>query len=275
LNRALEQWLSTLLPPPFKTVKEWSWPDGTSSVVEVLDGSGMIWFLKQHRFDERYRVEQNAYERWVPAIADRAPRLRACEVTLRGLLLSALPRDGTDWHDDAVRMDGGSVLRRLHNAEQFGPCDDLAAEQFDELEGWVQRGHGLVTRREIDFARSVSALAVLPKVERVPCHGDYTPRNWILSSGRVQVVDFEETRPEPWTTDLGRMAIGWWRHEPWMMDAVLEGYGRILTPNDLATMRCSYTVTAIRHIVLGTELGKSSFVAENHAVLEDLMAVLQ
>jgi thiamine kinase-like enzyme len=194
---------------------------------------------------------------------------------LHVLLLSALPRDGSDWHDDTVRVDAGCVLRRLHDAGQFAPYDDLVAKTLDELERWVQRGPGLVTRREIDFARSaVGALAALRKLERVPCHRDYTPRNWILWSGRVSVVDFEGMRSEPWTTDLGRMAIGWWRHEPWMIDAVLDGYGRNLAADDIATMHCTYTVTAIRHIVLGTELGKISFVAENHAVLEDLMKVL-
>ena len=71
------------------------------------------------------------------------------------------------------------------------------------------------------------------------------------------------------------MAIGWWRHEPQMMDAVLDGYGRNLTEDDIAIMRCNYAVTAIRHIVLGSQLGKPSFVAETRAVLEHLMAVLR
>jgi thiamine kinase-like enzyme len=267
--------LASVVRTPITPLKDWSWPDGTASVVEFLDGRGARWIVKRHRFDERYRTERTAYERWVPAIADRAPKLAATDDTLRTLLLSSLPRDGTDWHDDSVRRDAGAVLRRLHDAEPIEPSSDLAAEKLAELEEWERRGGGLVTRREADFARwAVRALATFPVPERVPCHRDYTPRNWILRAGRVHVVDFEEMRPEPWVTDLGRMAIGSWRDEPEMMDPVLDGYGRYLTANDMAIMRCLYTVTAVRHIVLGSELDKVSFTAENHNVLGHLMAVL-
>jgi len=91
----------------------------------------------------------------------------------------------------------------------------------------------------------------------------------------VHILDFEEMQPEAWMVDLGRMAIGWWRDEPHLMDAVLAGYGRTMSADEVAVMRCCYTVTAVRHIVLGVQFGKTDFVAATRDVLRHLMGVLR
>jgi Ser/Thr protein kinase RdoA (MazF antagonist) len=266
----------SVLESPVTTIGDQSWPDGKSRVVELADGTGRRWFAKHHRDREWYTAECQAYDRWVPALGDRAPSLRARDDTLAALLLSAVPSDGhKDWRDEVIRRDGGAVLRTLHDAEAFGPWNNMAEEKQVELEFWTQRGSGLFDRQDLDFAQScVRALGSLPAPDRVPCHRDYTPRNWVIARGRVHVVDFEETRPEAWMTDLGRMAIGWWRHEPDLMYAVLEGYGRMPSDDEVAIMRCSYAVTAVRHVVLGSELGKAEFVASTRVLVQELRMLL-
>lgn len=272
----LQRWLGSVLRPPVAAVCDRSWPDGKSAVVEVEDATGSAWFVKRHREPELYQVEVEAYRRWVPALGDRAPALRATNDALRALLLSAVPGiPQSGWRDEAVRRDGGTVLRLLHGAEGCGRCEDLAVEKEAELDEWVTLGGGLVTGDDLDFTRSaVRELAGVTPPERVPCHRDFTPRNWVVADGRVHLVDFEEVRPEAWMVDLGRMAIGWWFSEPQLMDAVLDGYGRTPSPDELEVMRRCYLVTAIRHIVLGTRYRKLEFVAATRQRLQELKAVL-
>jgi Ser/Thr protein kinase RdoA (MazF antagonist) len=130
---------------------------------------------------------------------------------------------------------------------------------------------GLLTPTELDFALTcASALDALPKPARVPCHRDYTPRNWVIDGGRVQVIDFEEMSPDAWLTDIGRMRYGFWRDEAHLTDAVLDGYGRRLSDDETAVMTFLFAVTAVRLMVLGAELGKHNLVARTREVLDDL-----
>jgi hypothetical protein len=63
---------------------------------------------------------------------------------------------------------------------------------------------------------------------------------------------------------------GFWSDQPHLTDAVLDGYGRRLTTDDEATATCLFAVTAVRFIVLGTELGKRDFVQRTREVLRRL-----
>jgi hypothetical protein len=94
-----------------------SWPDGRSLFYEVSPD-----------------------RRWVPALADRGPALYAHDDSLLVLVVSALRASGPrDWHDDNVRYGAGSVLRRLDDAESFGPFEDIAAAKQAEVENWARR----------------------------------------------------------------------------------------------------------------------------------------
>lgn len=272
MDPAVVAWAPTVLPAPVTEVADRSWPDGKSSVHQVQDGGGSSWFIKHHRDREWYSAEVAAYRRWVPALGDRAPVLHARNDGLCAIVVSALRASGRqDWHDDDVRRDAGVALRALHSAESFGLWDDIAAAKQADLERWTRRGAGLLSGTEAGIAqRCITALAGLPAPERVPCHRDYTPRNWIIDNGRVRVIDFEETQPDAWMSDIGRMTIGFWPGKPHLTDAVLDGYGRRLSADDEATATCLFAVSAVKFIVLGTELGKRDFVARTRHVLRQL-----
>ncbi len=272
MHAALYEWLTGVLDEQVTLIADRSWPDGRSFVYEVSASTGTSWFVKQHTCPEWYWAELSAYRRWVPALADRGPVLYAHDDSLLVLVVSALRASGTqDWHDDTVRYDAGSVLRRLHDAESFGPWEDIAAAKQAEVQKWSRRGEGLLTPTEHDFALTcASALDALPKPARVPCHRDFTPRNWIIDSGRVRVIDFEEMAPDAWLTDIGRMRFGFWNDEAHLTDAVLDGYGHRLSDDEIAVMTFLFVVTAVRLIVLGAGLGKHGPVARTHEVLDDL-----
>jgi thiamine kinase-like enzyme len=177
------------------------------------------------------------------------------------LLLSAVPgaldyAAGTEVHHDAGRM-----LRRLHDAEELPVWNDFAAVKLAELESWTDQAAGLLDAAELDFARgSLRALEGLPAPARVPCHLDYTPRNWLISDvGRVHVIDFEWVTPEVWVNDLARLYYGYWRGRPDLRDAFLDGYGRTPTDDELAIMRGSYALSAVWMIVWAHEHGELAF----------------
>jgi hypothetical protein len=272
MHAALYAWLTAVLDEHVTLVADRSWPDGKSFVYEVSTGTGTSWFVKRHTDPEWYWSELSAYRRWVPALADRGPVLFAHDDSLLVLVVSALHASGTqDWHDHNVCYDAGSVLRRLHDGESFGPWDDIAAAKQAEVQKWARRGQGILTPTELDFAMTcASALDTLPKPARVPCHRDYTPRNWIIDGGRVQVIDFEEMSPDAWLTDIGRTRFGFWRDETHLTDVVLDGYGHCLSDDEAAVMTFLFVVTAVRFIVLGAELGKHNLVTRTHEVLDDL-----
>lgn len=269
---AVMAWLASVLPTPITEIADRSWPDGKSSVHHVRDASGVEWFAKHHRGREWYLNEVNAYRRWVPTLGDRAPKLLAHHDSLRAVVVSALRVAGSqDWRDDDLRREAGALLRRLHDVESFGRWDDIAEAKHVELDRWLRRGRGLLTANEVDVATACAReLAHLPKPERVPCHHDYTPRNWVINHGRVQLIDFEETYPDAWMTDIVRMTIGFWKEEPHLTEAILDGYGRRLSADDEATSVCLYAINAVRYVVLGTELGKHDFVERTRQVLRHL-----
>jgi Phosphotransferase enzyme family len=265
-------WTASVLPAPVTELADRSWPDGKSSVHQVRDGDGSSWFIKHHGDREWYSTEVAAYRRWVPLLGNRAPVLHAHNDSLCTIIVSALHASGPQsWRDDDVRRDAGVALRTLHGAESFGPWEDIAGAKQAELERWSGRGVGLLSDAELEIAkRSVTTLAELPAPERVPCHGDYTPRNWIIDNRRVRVIDFEETQPDAWMSDIGRMTIGFWPGQSHLTDAVLDGYGRRLSADDEATAICLFAVTAVKFIVLGIELGKRDFVSRTQHVLQQL-----
>lgn len=260
MNERLLMWVADVLGAPPVRVADRSWPDGKSSVYELRDGEGVSWFVKQHHDPASYSAELFAYRRWVSAVADRAPVLRAHDDSQLALVVSAVPSSGIrDWRDDDIRRDAGALLRRFHTGESFGLWDDIAAVKQAAVEQWVRREDGLLARREVDFVSGcATALASLPKPARVPCHRDYTPRNWVIDNGRVQVIDFEDAGADAWLTDIGRVTIGYWRDEPHLTDAFLDGYGRRLSTDEVAVMTCCRAEAVLAGEVIGTGDGGCS-----------------
>ncbi|GAB3429520.1 hypothetical protein GCM10027569_74510 [Flindersiella endophytica] len=251
---------------PCRLERDQSWGHGGSQVLALRSADGLQWFVKRPARTEQYERERTAYLRWVPALGDRAPALRAYDDKLGVLLLSAVP-GALDYAAGAsAHQDAGRVLRRLHSAEALPVWDDFAAEKLAELESWTPRAASLLDAAELDFAYgSLRALEGLPPPVRVPCHLDYTPRNWLISSSsdggglRVHVIDFEWATPEVWVNDIARLHYGYWRDRPDLRDAFLDGYGRVPTEDELALMRGSYALSAVWMIVWAHDHGEQAF----------------
>lgn len=252
-------------------VKDWSWGHGESCVFQLRDTEGVSWYVKRHRHVEQYAREVTAYRRWVPVLGDQAPTFRACDDDLRALVISAIPSSTVTGIDTDVHHQAGALLRRFHMAESFPPWTDIAAHKLAELDVWASRANGLLERRELDFARAeLRALGGLAP-PRVPCHLDYSPRNWLVANGRVHVIDFEWADPEVWVNDLGRLFFGVWPTRPDLREAFCHGYGRPLGEDDIALLVASYALTAVWHLIWAHEHHQASFATAQRDTLQALM----
>ncbi|BCJ36672.1 hypothetical protein Athai_41750 [Actinocatenispora thailandica] len=238
-----------------------SWSHGGARVLLVRDARGGRWVGKRHRDRDRYLAERDAYRRWVPALGDRAPRLRAADDDTGTLVLSAVA-GRPDWPrglTPTVQRQAGAALRRLHEAAEPEPWPDFAAVWLAEFDRWAPVAAGLLPAPELAAVRAaVIGLGELPVPHRVPCHGDYTPRNWLLApvdavagpapaGDGFAVIDFEWSRRDVWVCDLVRLAAGPWCDDPGLAAAFLAGYGSALDAADRARLlRCA----AVRTVFL-------------------------
>ena len=273
MRNDLESYIATVLGPT-TTLRDRTWLEwGDTRVLEVRDADGVRWFVKCHRRLETYRREATAYRRWAPALGDRAPVLLTDSNELQTLVLSALPGEpSSECPGPEALYDAGVLLRRFHDSELLEPWQDMAAEKQSELEYWVARSNGLLGSRQLDFARhELGALDGLAAPTRVPCHLDYSPRNWLVVDGRVHVIDFGDAGPEAWVNDFGRLFV-WWRLSPDLKAAFLDGYGRQPSEGDLAVLRASYVLTTVWAIIRAHEYGNARIEAGCRKVLSGLMS---
>jgi thiamine kinase-like enzyme len=208
--------------------------------------------------------------------------LLAHDHTQRAIVLSALPGRPAPWPtatiepahvrtEIATQRQAGALLRRLHSAHSESQPEYAAAKR-EELELLTHEAVDVLTPGELGFARTeITALADLPAPCLVPCHRDYTMRNWLIDRGKVHILDFEWTRLDAWVTDLTRLHIGVWRTRPDLRDAFLDGYGRELDDADRVRLRASAVLTSVWLMIKARESHQASFERANREALHHLM----
>ncbi len=240
----------------------------------LRDAAGNSWFVKHHRDRARYRAELTAYRAWVPALRDAAPRLRAFDDELPAMILSAVPGEAAPWPapeasgaladlaaERRLHRAAGQILRTLHDAappEPWPGCTTVKMAEFDRL---TLATAGLLTPRDVERAGAeIAALAnIRAAPARVPCHHDYTPRNWVVDRGAVGVLDFEWSGLDIWVADLARLYLGIWPSRPDLAEAFLVGYGRELTRTDRQLLRGCAVLTAVWLVVQAHATRQPSF----------------
>jgi len=244
-----------------------------SSVLRLRDENGAIWFLKSHGDKARYEAELAAYRHWVPALQDAAPRLRAFDDSLRMLILSAVPGEAAPWPDTEiagppgdrradrdVQREAGRILRRLHTAQPPLPWPDFAASKIQQFERLKPAGAALLRPCELDRAgEEIAALDQVRAPLRVPCHHDFTPRNWLVSHGALFVIDFEWSGLDAGVADLARLHLGVWASRPDLREAFLEGYGQDLSSADQQILHACTVLVGVWLIVKAHETRQASF----------------
>ncbi|MGH8875815.1 MAG: PQQ-binding-like beta-propeller repeat protein [Stackebrandtia sp.] len=262
VSRAIGEW---------RVVGDRSWNHGGAEVFEVRDAEDVSWFVKRPPEKYNFDAERNAYRRWVPALGDRAPRLRASDDGLRAMVLYAVPGKPIVDCGEMEARQAGALLRRFHDSEPLSVWRGFAAEKQARLEYWVNRGAGLLSAVEVDFARArLRDLEGVPDPPRVPCHLDYGPRNWLLADGRVSVIDFEWSATEVWVNDLAKLHFGPFHDRPELAGAFADGYGKTMTDDERELMTICHVLTMVWQLIWSHEHGNTVYEASCRERLNEL-----
>jgi len=273
---------------PLRSTRFCGWPHAESAVWAVQGGEQA--FLKVFRQPRKFRQEQRAYQAWLPQLASAdavTPHLLGENEVLRALLVSALPGQSLAQVqlDEAQELEvyrrAGAFLRALHTlfcAEAWADDDPLPlAEAYRRRAGaWLRRARGLLEPALINWvggqAEAGAELLGRLGAVRVPCHRDYTPRNWLvaLTGNRVQlgVIDFEHSRPDFWLFDTEKLAASGWREAS--ERAFWAGYGRTLTPDERRLLEHHAALTALSTVVWASEHRDADFEAQGRGQLTRL-----
>jgi Ser/Thr protein kinase RdoA (MazF antagonist) len=304
------RWCSSILGP-CEVVSGSQRDDARSLLSRLRTGAGYC-YLKVHRDRAMWEREVYAYEQWATVFGACAPPLLGVHEgvplalvigELEGAVLQnvqlASEREREAWRA------AGRMLARLHahaSGSFFGSCDrsgaptgvpvgaspgEAALAPTDDAQAYV----ATELAREMDQALHAGLLdgqekAALQAVQErvpafagerpVPCHRDYCPYNWLVTeSGTwVGVIDFEFAHWDVRVADFSRYPDWEWIGRPDLVEALLAGYGRSLTPveeQQCLVYRALYALSAINW---GTETGYLGFAREGHEALSHLVGLL-
>lgn len=264
---------------PVAEVEELSWDHGESSVWRVR-GRGGAAILKVHRQGGRkFEQELTAYRDWLPRLAPTleegtgVPELLAVRTAVpRALLLSHEAGELADGPSSAGRREAdahrraGAFLRSLHalEVEASDPLP-LGHAYAKRITNWSRRARSSVPSATLADMRAMAseATAFVERHGRVPCHRDFTPRNWLVDRGasRLVIIDFEHARSDLYLEDLLRLFVGEWRRAPKLAEPFLEGYGRQLTEDEEEALARLGALWSLATIHWAKEHGDAAFEA--------------
>jgi Ser/Thr protein kinase RdoA (MazF antagonist) len=251
------------------------WEGTGQLVVEVVDASGERWFAKQVADPQCWRFEVRAYRRWVPALGEHAPTLKAADRDSHLLLLGAVPGVSPSAADMTAHRQAGALLRRLHEvkpAREQRPGHQRNAN--GPLHALLRDVPGLLSEEQEHFARHrLRQLESLPPAPMVPCHGDYNTHNWLVdASGTLRVIDFGNSRWQIPALEFARLYFGPWWYQPHLAEAFFEGYGRRPDDRELEFVRHRVVVRAVQEIAFGLRRSSQRHVDFGRSRLDELMA---
>lgn len=253
---------------------EWCGWDHAESSVWRLRADGGVRYLKTFPGPRKFELERRALELWAPRVP-RAPELLASDTDMRALLMGAV--EGRDVHaldldptsEITLHFAAGQWLRGMHNLEFEDPDpmplgDALGARASN----WLVRAGGLVADADLHrVSAEAVGLAAVGQAPRVPCHRDYSPRNWVWDESGIGVIDFEHARPDWWLVDMDRLEGRWWVGRPELRSSFFAGYGRTPSAEESAAARALGLVNALATIVWAVEHRDRNFEAEGRARL--------
>lgn len=167
-------------------------------------------------------IEREVWGLGAAADTGQVPRVLA---RLGGEVLVLSRHAGKPCDSPGAMRAAGQWLRAFHR----GRCDgsdslDLAEALRRRRDAWLRRASS-----ELDVSNVADLdFSVFSGLERVPCHRDFTPSNWLWSeAGVLTVVDFGQARPDARLWDLAKLEGETFREDPDLRGPFYEGYGRL------------------------------------------------
>ena len=224
-------------------------------ILKVETRSGEQSFVKWCATASDYQRECDALTLYTPALGTDAPRLIAEDEALQMVLISQVPGESalssdSQW-DPLIHYRAGVLIRRLHEAAPPVVSDQFVRQATQRFEQAASRLEGKVDSSLLAEARlKVAGAMDVPQVSLVPTHQENHPRHWVIDpGGHVRLIDFGMCEYDPWIVDVFPLEQDYWRVDPQLHIAFLEGYDREITANDLALLRAHHAVTALQGLV--------------------------
>lgn len=276
----LNRWLTSSLGWTPIHHRDVSWAHAASDVRLLVGAGGERAYLKVHRHARKFNQERAALRAWGAQLAGSAQLLGWRTSPSHALLLAALPGvlvAGAALHATTlqrVHHAAGSWLQRLHTLAYIDR-DPLPLEGAlrQRLRHAAQRAAAVVPARTVAWVVAKVAAADLQPLQRVPCHRDYTPRNWLWHPEQgLGVIDFEHAHPDLWWADVGRLSDEAWVTQPALEAAFWEGYGRTPSAQERQLGEAYRAMAALSTISWACAHADALFEAQGWAVLERLGA---
>lgn len=255
---------------PIDQYEDLSWDHGNASVW-LLRGVERVGVLKVHRTSNKHQRERDALKTWGQELG-QCPALLA-EPGHQALLLSYLEGRLVEKLDGpalaSAHRQAGAWLRTLH---EWPHQDDDPLPLHEALKkralSWISRARGHLDPGVLQAVRDrVGAFDELQDIQRVPCHRDFSPRNWIQApDGTLGIIDFEHARGDLWLQDLDRIT------EPSLRQALLEGYGRVPSDAEEKVYDLLSTIGAVSTVVWAKQHGDLPFEAQGRSRLDELLS---
>lgn len=251
-----------------KTVTPRGWKHLETGVWELETEQGRV-FLKSHREANKFEQELRAYREFLPHALNVTASLLAHHQELQAMLISSVPGElaqdlKTKDTELEIYHQAGQFLRSYHDM----PYQDTETSTIEEAfwqraESWLKRAESLVPAKDIDWvtARVKEMLPALKTMKCVPCHRDYTARNWLWSE-KLYVIDFEHSRPDVWLFDLEKLWSEVWPSKPELKESFMTGYSHTFTAEDEALLNGYTALSCITKIVWSFEHDDNSEYAE-------------
>ena len=256
------------------------------------DGVGVV--VKQFRNDRAFAQERYAYERWLPQLPEETAALLAVlPAPVRALVLRKVPGEPlqtgrvTEDVERAAHRRGGYFLRALHAVpEADGDAMPLREGVGLRYAAWLERVGSLVPAGSRERLRELGEAPradpeLFAAVRRVPCHRDFTPRNWLIDGpakdGQISrldsffVVDFEHAHLDHPLLDIVKLWTEVWGERPDLEAAFFAGYGRLLRSDELIELSILAGMHAMATIAWAHEHGDLAFQAAGDRALRRVL----
>ena len=255
--------------PDMEVVADLSWGLVDTVVLHVRHAEGESIIKAGGRGNHHIGREIAAHEQWTTPWRDagRCARLQHGDRDQNILATTYLPgtlvKDHPPADDADTYRQAGELLASFH-AQQRWVSTDYESRADANAIAWLDRDHRIDAVTEARLREAIAGHHHEP-VERVPTHGDWQPRNWLIHEDQVNVIDLGRADRRPALTDLARLARQEWQGRPDLEEAFLAGYGS--DPREPAAWRRTLLREAIGTAVWAYLVGDEPFEAQGHRML--------
>lgn len=260
--------------PGVQFLNDLSWNLLDTSVLEVAQGQRKYVIKAAGPSNHHIGREIDAHESstLVWAREDRAPRLvhsdRFLNILITEYLEGSLVEGSAAEYETGTYLQAGHLLHTFH-AQTARTDSRYETEATAKAMAWLETPH----RIEAPAAEQVRAIlsAYRPEpVTVVATHGDWQPRNWLMSGTELRVIDFGRFAFRPDISDFCRLAVQQWRSRPELEAAFFEGYGTDPRENTLWNM--TILREAVSTAAWAFQVDDHEFEEQGHRMLNDALA---